>query len=57
MALLAAGLAAVVMSIAWVSEDSFITLRYVSNLLAGHGAVFNVGEPVQGYTIRSGSCW
>jgi arabinofuranosyltransferase len=35
---------------AWVSEDAFITFRYVANLLDGHGAVFNVGEHVQGYT-------
>jgi arabinofuranosyltransferase len=35
---------------AWISEDAFITLRYVANALAGHGAVFNVGERVQGYT-------
>lgn len=35
---------------AWVSEDCFITLRYVSNTLNGHGAVFNVGEYVQGFT-------
>jgi arabinofuranosyltransferase len=35
---------------AWVSEDSFITLRYVSNTVSGHGAVFNPGERVQGYT-------
>jgi arabinofuranosyltransferase len=35
---------------AWVSDDAFITLRYVANLLDGHGAVFNVGEHVQGYT-------
>src|SRR5262245_21524173 len=35
---------------AWVSEDAFITFRYVANVLAGHGPVFNVGERVQGYT-------
>ena len=35
---------------AWISEDSFITLRYVSNTLNGYGAVFNPGEFVQGYT-------
>ncbi|MCX8108436.1 MAG: hypothetical protein N3G20_06495, partial [Verrucomicrobiae bacterium] len=35
---------------AWVSEDAFITLRYVSNALGGHGVVFNPGERVQGYS-------
>jgi len=35
---------------AWISEDCFITLRYVKNTLNGYGAVFNVGEYVQGYT-------
>lgn len=32
------------------SDDAFITLRYVTNLLAGHGLVFNPGERVEGYT-------
>lgn len=41
---------AVVYRYAWVSEDSFITFRYVSNTLHGFGPVFNVGERVQGYT-------
>jgi arabinofuranosyltransferase len=35
---------------AWISDDSFITLRYVYNTLHGYGAVFNIGEYVQGYT-------
>jgi len=35
---------------AWISEDAFITLRYVSNLLNGFGLVFNPGEYVQGFT-------
>jgi len=43
-------LAARVWSEAWVSEDAFITFRYVTNVLEGHGAVFNPGEQVQGYT-------
>jgi arabinofuranosyltransferase len=42
-------LAARVWSQAWVSEDAF-TFRYVTNLLDGHGAVFNIGRHVQGYT-------
>jgi hypothetical protein len=46
------GVAAVFMvwRVAWVTEDSFITFRYVANTLAGHGAVFSVGEYSQGYT-------
>jgi len=35
---------------AWISDDAFITLRYVDNTLNGHGATFNIGERVQGYT-------
>jgi len=34
----------------WVSDDAAITLRYASNLVNGHGPVFNLGERVQGYT-------
>ncbi len=29
-----------------VYDDSFITFRYAANLRAGHGLVFNAGEPV-----------
>lgn len=47
---LAVSTAAVVFHYAWVSEDSFITFRYVSNTLDGFGPVFNVGERVQGFT-------
>src|SRR5438270_11352111 len=31
-------------------DDPLITLRYASNLIHGHGAVFNVGERVEGYS-------
>lgn len=31
-------------------DDAFITFRYARNLAAGLGPVFNVGEPVEGYT-------
>jgi hypothetical protein len=31
-------------------DDGFITLRYVRNLLEGHGLVYNLGERVEGYT-------
>jgi hypothetical protein len=41
---------AAVGSVAWVADDSFYSLRYVSNALAGYGAVYNIGEYVQGYT-------
>src|SRR5687767_4310236 len=34
----------------WVSEDGFITLRVVEQLLAGNGPVFNAGERVEAST-------
>lgn len=34
----------------FVQDDSFITFRYVKNLVDGHGLVFNIGERVEGYT-------
>ena len=34
----------------WISDDAFITLRYVKNIIEGHGFVYNVGERVEGYT-------
>ena len=34
----------------FVQDDAFITFRYVRNLLAGNGLVFNIGERVEGYT-------
>jgi arabinofuranosyltransferase len=37
--------------LAVVAEDSFITYRFASNLVAGEGLVWNPGEPpVEGYT-------
>jgi hypothetical protein len=33
-----------------VAEDAFITFRYSMNLAQGHGAVFNAGERVEGYS-------
>jgi len=48
---------------AWVTEDAFITFRYVSNTLQGYGPVFNVGEHVHGYThplwflLLTGTSW
>ncbi|MEN6626962.1 MAG: hypothetical protein ABFD69_12125 [Candidatus Sumerlaeia bacterium] len=35
---------------AWLSDDAYITLRTIGNLLAGHGLVYNVGERVQAFT-------
>ena len=40
----------VVMYTAWVSDDAFITLRTIDNLLNGHGLRWNVDERVQSYT-------
>ena len=38
-------------SLAWfLTDDAFISFRYVRNLLEGHGLVFNPGEYVEGYT-------
>ena len=48
--LLGVAAALMVWRVAWVTEDCFITFRYVANTLAGHGAVFNIGEFSQGYT-------
>ena len=34
----------------WTLDDAYITFRYSRNLAEGHGAVFNPGERVEGYT-------
>jgi arabinofuranosyltransferase len=34
----------------WIGDDGFINLRVVSQLLAGHGLVFNAGERVEAVT-------
>lgn len=31
----------------WMSDDGFINVRVIDNLMAGHGPVFNVGERVE----------
>ncbi len=31
-------------------DDSFISFRYARNMIEGHGLVYNVGDPVEGYT-------
>ncbi len=43
-------LLAAIARLAWISDDAYITLRSVENLLAGHGPVWNVGERVQTFT-------
>jgi arabinofuranosyltransferase len=48
--LLSALFAFVVVRTAWVSDDAFIGLRSVANLVEGNGFVWNVGERVQTYT-------
>ncbi len=49
-----AGLCVVAAVAAWIvrfaQDDAFITFRYSRNLARGNGLVFNVGEPVEGYT-------
>ena len=38
-------------SVSWfLTDDAFISFRYVRNLLNGHGLVFNIGERVEGYS-------
>lgn len=34
----------------YLSDDTYITLRYAKNMAEGHGPVFNLGDPVEGYT-------
>jgi arabinofuranosyltransferase len=34
----------------YVVDDAYISYRYASNLIEGHGLVFNPGERVEGYT-------
>ena len=34
----------------WVQEDGFINIRVASQVLAGHGPVFNIGERVEAFT-------
>ncbi len=36
--------------LAWICDDSFISLRYAETLVAGHGLDYNPGERVEGYT-------
>jgi arabinofuranosyltransferase len=34
----------------WMSDDGFINLRVVRNILSGYGPVFNIGERVEAFT-------
>ncbi len=34
----------------WVQDDAYVSFRYARNLVRGNGLVYNVGEPVEGYT-------
>ncbi len=34
----------------WMLDDAFISFRYAENIADGNGAVYNVGEKVEGYT-------
>ncbi|MCB9765302.1 MAG: glycosyltransferase family 39 protein [Alphaproteobacteria bacterium] len=51
LALIAAALLAQELSFGLnVQDDAFISYRYARNLSEGHGLVFNLGEPVEGFT-------
>lgn len=43
------GLASAI-SLSWISDDAFITLRYAKNFIEGKGLVYNMGEYIEGYT-------
>src|SRR5260221_4689119 len=34
----------------WVQDDAYVSFRYARNFVRGDGLVYNVGEPVEGYT-------
>src|SRR6476660_1848786 len=40
----------VLLSFSRTPDDAFITLRYARNLLLGSGAVFDIGQHVQGFS-------
>jgi hypothetical protein len=37
-------------SLAWISDDAFISFRCAQNLINGNGLVYNIGERVEAYT-------
>ncbi|MCR9246746.1 MAG: hypothetical protein NXI31_17060 [bacterium] len=43
-------LVAIVLRLAWVGDDAYITLRTVENFVQGRGLVWNAGERLQCYT-------
>ena len=43
-------LCSVVLRLAWVGDDAYITLRTIENWIHGHGITWNPGERVQTYT-------
>lgn len=43
-------MAVLLLRTAWVSEDTYITLRTVDNFINGYGLRWNIGERVQSYT-------
>lgn len=43
-------LALVILRCAWISDDAYITLRSVDNLVHGLGPIWNAGERVQSFT-------
>jgi len=49
-AILLAIFAGVLVRTAWMSDDAYITLRTVDNLVHGYGLTWNVAERVQAYT-------
>lgn len=50
LALLLLALLAVVVRLAWLSDDAYITLRTVENFVEGRGLRWNTGDRVQAYT-------
>ena len=40
-------------SLAWLCDDSFISIRYAEHFASGLGLVYNAGERVEGYTNLS----
>lgn len=49
-ALLFIALCYVILRLAWVGDDAYITLRTIENWIHGHGITWNPGERVQTYT-------
>lgn len=44
-------------SLAWTSDDAYISFRYARNLADGLGLVYNAGERVEGYTNFLWTLW